>query len=120
MINNKQVNIWRGDDFPPTIYHVWVYKDQSILLYNGTEWVTFVNDLETVNKILELEKKVNQINSDVDKLNKSTINDKLITDNPVLTGNDISSNVSGNLIKNNTVGESLSILDSTMTTLIIN
>ena len=46
MIKNKQVNMWRGSEEPPTIYHVWIKDDLTIELYNGSEWeFTFIDDI---------------------------------------------------------------------------
>lgn len=41
---NKQVNVWRGDQEPPTIYHVWISGSQTLKLYNGKEWQTFLDN----------------------------------------------------------------------------
>lgn len=35
---NKNISVWRGNEAPPTIYHVWVKEDNSIYLHNGTDW----------------------------------------------------------------------------------
>lgn len=42
LAKNKQVNVWRGPDAPPTIHHVWIRDDESLYLYNGETWVSFM------------------------------------------------------------------------------
>jgi hypothetical protein len=44
IILNKQVNVWRGPSEPPTIYHVWICDNRLLKLYNGEEWVTFLDN----------------------------------------------------------------------------
>ena len=50
MINNKQVNLWRGDSTPPTIYHIWVNNNNQILLYSEDtkEWKVFIDWIKTL------------------------------------------------------------------------
>ena len=121
MINNKQVNLWRGTDPPPTIYHVWIYKDEQMLLYNGEEWITFIDDVDTLSKVLELQEDIKLIQKNVDKVSQSTINNKLIIDNPILDGKDlILGGNNGKFINNSqTISENIQLLDSILTTLII-
>ena len=38
MINNRQVNLWRGNQEPPTIYHIWIKDNNKLLLYDGNNW----------------------------------------------------------------------------------
>lgn len=120
MINNKQVNIWRGDNAPPTIYHVWIYNNEKILLFNGTEWVTFIDDLETTQKINELQNQVGIINNEISDLKSNTVNNKLIVDNPILDGTDLVLKESGSFTnENKTLTENINILDKLFETLII-
>lgn len=44
LVNNRQVNIWRGSDVPPTIHHVWIKNDTSLHLYESAsqQWVSFL------------------------------------------------------------------------------
>lgn len=35
---NKNVSVWRGPKAPPTNYHVWIKDDNSINVYDKTEW----------------------------------------------------------------------------------
>lgn len=44
IINNKQVNIWRGADPPPTIYHIWINQQRQLCLYDGEKWVAFLDN----------------------------------------------------------------------------
>lgn len=109
MINNRQVNLWRGSDPPPTIYHIWV-KDNKMLLYDGNEWITFVDDVTTIERI-------NALIDRVENIENYTINGKLIKNNPVLSGNDIKSEANGNYINSQQkIKDSLSAIDSILTT----
>lgn len=120
MINNKQVNLWRGDNPPPTIYHVWIYKESKILLYDGTDWVIFVNDKDTVDKITALQKQVDKIQINLDDVIDSTINNKKIIENPVLSGQDLLLNKNGYFVTpEQTISDSVVTLDSKLYTLII-
>ena len=113
MIQNKQVNIWRGNEEPPTIYHIWIKDESKLLLYNGTEWITFINSTETIQTIESILKRL-------DVLEGLTVNNKKITDNPVLTGSDIKNTYSGTYIsQDNSISDSLSIVDKLLTTQII-
>lgn len=47
---NKNISIWRGSDTPPTLHHIWVKEDGSILNYNNGEW-TSILDSEFQTKI---------------------------------------------------------------------
>lgn len=77
-INNRQVNLWRGSNEPPTKYHIWI-KDDKLLLYNGEQWIVFVDNFESIS----------DLKSAIEKLSNSTVNGKAIKDNPVLTSLDI-------------------------------
>lgn len=77
-INNRQVNLWRGSNEPPTKYHIWI-KDNKLLLYNGEQWIVFVDNFESIS----------DLKSAIEKLSNSTVNGKAIKDNPVLTSLDI-------------------------------
>lgn len=44
MINNRQVNLWRGIQEPPTIYHIWIKDNNKLLLYDGNNWKTFLDE----------------------------------------------------------------------------
>lgn len=45
IILNKQVNVWRGPNEPPTIYHVWISNNQTLKLHDGKQWQTFLDNL---------------------------------------------------------------------------
>ena len=113
MIQNKQVNRWRGSDPPPTIYHIWIKDESKLLLYNGTEWVTFIDSTETIQII-------QSILDRLDSLEGHTINNKKIVDNPVLSGSDIKNTYSGTFVSNtNSISDALSTIDKLITTQII-
>lgn len=35
---NKNISVWRGDNTPPTIYHLWIKSDNSIYLFLQDKW----------------------------------------------------------------------------------
>lgn len=78
LIDNRQVNLWRGSKEPPTKYHIWI-KGTKLLLNNGSTWEVFVDNFSTVS----------ELKKDLENLANSTINGKKIKDNPVLTSLDI-------------------------------
>lgn len=113
MINNRQVNIWRGSDPPPTIYHIWIKNDSQLLLYNGTTWEVFL-DNEYVVQALE------KFQQNLESLQNSTVNNKKIIDNPVLGGSDILTDLNGSYItKDDTIARSLQKLDELLQTQVI-
>ena len=121
IINNRQVNIWRGSGVPPTIYHIWLYNDTQLKIYNGEEWITILNDTTIVEKINELLDKVSELESEINVLNTKKVNNKLISSNPVLNAGDIVITDSGTFItQNDTSEESLLKLDQLLSTQIIN
>jgi hypothetical protein len=116
MINNKQVNIWRGTDSPPTEYHVWIREGPTsvrLLLFNGVEWVVFLDDAATIAR-------VNELMQNVAEFGNKTINSKQISTNPVLGGEDLLVGQSGAYVStNDSVTESILTLDSLFQTQII-
>lgn len=44
LLRNKQINVWRGNDTPPTKYHLWVYDDTKLRLFDGSAWQTFLDN----------------------------------------------------------------------------
>ena len=120
MIDNKQVNIWRGSLDPPTIYHVWIQDDSKMLLYNGTEWIIFIDDITTVQRINELYNQVQQIGQDLTSLSNNTVNNKKIKDNPVLGGSDIILNRNGTFINSSdNISDAIVKIDTLLSTQII-
>lgn len=115
MINNKQVNIWRGDQVPPTIYHVWIYKDLEIKIFSEEEqdWITLIDNAKIVEEL-------NNVINKVDILYNSTVNNKLIRNNPVLDGSDIEASSVGHFYKeNDNIANVLNELDKLLITEII-
>lgn len=43
-----QVNVWRGSDEPPTLYHVWIKDDDSLYLYDKVagKWKRFLDSTD--------------------------------------------------------------------------
>ena len=41
---DKNISVWRGFNEPPTKYHLWVNEENDILLHDGIEWKTIVDD----------------------------------------------------------------------------
>ena len=120
MINNKRVNVWRGDEVPPTIYDVWIKDNTKLLLYNGVEWVIFIDDVATIQKIEELTSRLDDIEQTIQSIEDHTINGKHIRDNPVLDGDDLLTANQGYFINaSETVGQSIQKLDTLLTTIII-
>lgn len=117
MINNKQVNLWRGTDVPPTIYHIWVKDESQLLLYNGTAWVVFIDDKKILEELGLLKKTVAEHDSDIKALKKVTVNNIPILDSPVLDATKIDNTKVGFLGDN--VEESLHNLNELFTTKII-
>lgn len=61
LVNNRQVNVWRGSQEPPTIHHVWIKDETALYLYDSSveKWVSFmefpgitVSRLETGNGVM--------------------------------------------------------------------
>lgn len=126
-LNNKQVSIWRGNDEPPTKYHVWITKfivredpliEEWILrLFNGLEWVPFINDTEIAAQIGYALEKIEALEGRVVDLEKNTINGYPIKDNPVLDATDLLTAKSGQYIKeNDNVAKALMIVDELLKT----
>lgn len=109
MIQNKQVNLWRGTDPPPTLYHIW-FKDESQLLRydeNVKDWVVFLDSGRIVKLIQDF----------MDALDNLSINGHLLTENPVLDGSDLLVGQDGHYIKKeNTLQQATLKLDSLLTT----
>lgn len=127
MINNKQVNIWRGDDEPPTIYHIWIKKvilqeeplvEEWVLnLFDGTTWVPFVNNADVAAQVVVILERLENLEEWVNNL---TINGKKITDKTLLTAEDINAVTQGKYIKeNDNVASALMTLDKLFRTQII-
>ena len=113
MIQNKQVNIWRGNEEPPTIYHIWIKDESKLLLYNGTTWITFIDSTATIESI-------NNILDRLSTLEANTINGKKLSTNPVLTSDDINNTKDGTYIKSvDTLSNSIYKIDQLITTQIV-
>ena len=35
---NKNVSVWRGDNTPPTDYHLWIKSDGNVFINSGTQF----------------------------------------------------------------------------------
>jgi hypothetical protein len=40
---NKNVSVWRGDNTPPSNYHLWIKSDGSQWNYNNGVWENFLD-----------------------------------------------------------------------------
>ena len=117
MINNRQVNIWRGDSEPPTIYHIWIESDLALKLYNGEEWVTFIDDTSLIEKINAILERVDELENFMDN---ATVNSYKVKDNPVLDATDLKTVSSGVFIQpNESIADSLLKLSKLLDTQII-
>lgn len=109
MIQNKQVNLWRGTDPPPTLYHIWFKDESQLLRYDETikDWVVFLDSGRIVKLIQDF----------MDTLDNLSINGHLLTENPVLDSSDLLVGQDGHYIKKeNTIQQATLKLDSLLTT----
>lgn len=116
MIKNKQVNLWRGPDPPPTIYHIWLKDESQLLRYDEEEqqWLIFLDSKGLLQKF-------SQLIDAIDDLANFTVNGKDIKDDPVLDGSDILTAYDGNYIKRtDSLQKAVSILDKLLTTKVYN
>lgn len=120
IINNKQVNLWRGTSEPPTIYHIWIYNDTQMKVYDGTQWVVFIDDAATIEKINQLIERVDALEQNISDLNLATINGKEISTNPVLDGRDLKLQQDGTYVDSvDSLSTSIIKLDTLLSTQII-
>lgn len=120
IINNKQVNLWRGTTEPPTIYHIWIYNDTQMKVYDGEKWTVFIDDAATIEKINQLIERVDNLEQDVSDLNSATVNGKQISTNPVLDGRDLKIEQDGTYVDSvNSLSTSIIKLDTLLSTQII-
>lgn len=98
MVNNKQVNFWRGDVVPPTIYHIWIKDNSKMLLYDGEKWVVFLDNKEIIDILDNIQKMLDEMQAKIDEIGNKTVNRKPIKGNPVLDGSDIAINATGNFV----------------------
>lgn len=109
MIQNKQINIWRGPDTPPTLYHIWFKDESQLLRYDDEvkEWVVFLDSNNIAALLQEL----------VNSLDNIKINGYPITQNVVLNANDLLLGEDGYYIKKgSTLQQATLKLDSLLTT----
>ena len=120
IINNKQVNLWRGTSVPPTIYHIWIYNDTQMKVYDGTQWVVFIDDAATIEKINQLIERVDKLEQDLSDLSSSTVNGKEISTNPILDVRDLKLQQDGTYVDPvNSLSTSIIKLDTLLSTQII-
>lgn len=120
MVNNKQVNFWRGDMTPPTIYHIWIKDNSKMLLYDGEKWVVFLDNKEIIDIIDKVQERLDDLQKEINELGDKTVNRKAIKTNPVLDGTDIAIQSSGNfIISTETLAQTALRFDSLLTTKII-
>ena len=116
MVNNKQVNFWRGDMTPPTIYHIWIKDNSKMLLYDGEKWVVFLDNKEIIDILDKVQQLLDEMQAKIDEIG----NKKPIKTNPVLDGTDILINATGNyVIPTETLAQTALRLDNLLTTKII-
>lgn len=115
MIENKQVNLWRGNQEPPTLYHIWLKDESQLLRYDeeSKDWVVFLDSKE-IGKI------ISDFMSNLNVLLSGSINGHPISENPVLNASDLLVNQDGNYYKStNNLREVAKIFDDLMTTQIL-
>lgn len=120
MVNNRQVNFWRGDTIPPTIYHIWIKDNSKMLLYDGEKWVVFLDNKEIIDILDKVQQLLDEMQAKIDEIGNKTVNKKLIKTNPVLDGTDILINATGNyVIQTETLAQTALRLDNLLSTKII-
>lgn len=120
MVNNKQVNFWRGDMTPPTIYHIWIKDNSKMLLYDGEKWVVFLDNKEIIDILDKIQEMLDNMQDKIDEIVNKTVNKKPIKTNPVLDGTDILVNATGNyVIPTETLAQTALRLDNLLSTKII-
>lgn len=120
MVNNKQVNFWRGDITPPTIYHIWIKDNSKMLLYDGEKWVVFLDNKEIIDILDKIQQLLDEMQAKIVEIENKTVNKKPIKTNPVLDGTDILINATGNyVIPTETLAQTALRLDNLLTTKII-
>lgn len=120
MVNNKQVNFWRGGQIPPTIYHIWIKDNSKMLLFDGEQWVVFLDNKEVIDIVNKIQEKLDNMQKEIENLGNKTVNKKAIKNNPVLDGTDLLIGWSGNFIdKGLTVTQTAQRFDELLTTQII-
>lgn len=120
MVNNKQVNFWRGDQTPPTIYHIWIRDNSKMLLYDGEKWVVFLDNKEIIDILDKIQQLLDEMQDKIDDIGNKTVNKKAIKTNPILDGTDILINATGNyVIPTKTLAQTALRFDNLLTTQII-
>ncbi len=120
MVNNRQVNFWRGDMTPPTIYHIWIKDNSKMLLYDGEKWVVFLDNKEIIGILDKIQEMLDNVQDKIDEIENKTVNKKPIKTNPVLDGTDILVNATGNyVIPTETLAQTALRLDNLLSTKII-
>lgn len=112
MIKNKQVNVWRGDQVPPTLYHLWLKDETQLLKYDEElkDWIVFL-DSNQIKKI------ITDFQSELDDTLNATINGYPVREGVTLTAADIYVLFSGNYVKQgDSTNEALKKLDQLLTT----
>lgn len=120
MVNNKQVNFWRGDMTPPTIYHIWIKDNSKMLLYNGEQWVVFLDNKEIIDILNQIQEILDNMKKEIENIGNKTVNKKPIKTNPVLDGTDIAINGNGTfVVPTETLAQTALRFDKLLTTQII-
>lgn len=53
-MNNKNISVWRGDNTPPTSYHLWLKSDGRLFVYIDENWQEIDKAaIAGINKVLE-------------------------------------------------------------------
>ena len=71
MVNNKQVNFWRGDTIPPTIYHIWIKDNSKMLLYDGEKWVVFLDNKEIIDILDKVQQLLDEMQAKIDEIDST-------------------------------------------------
>lgn len=112
MIKNKQVNLWRGPEVPPTLYHIWLKDEKQLLRYDEDkkDWVVFLDSYE-INRVIQ------NFMDDLDNILDATINGHPVRENPELVAQDIKIGEDGHYFRStHSLKEVAKIFDNLMTT----
>ena len=115
MIENKQVNLWRGPNPPPTLYHIWLKDESQLLRYDEEtqEWTMFL-DSKNIGQI------ISNFMDQLDTLIEGSVNGYPIKNNPVLNAADLLVGKNGHYFsENSNLQQTSQILDELMTTQVL-
>lgn len=115
MIENKQVNLWRGPDAPPTLYHIWLKNESQLYRYDEKtkKWELFLDSTQ-ISQI------ISNFMDELDALIEGSVNGYPIKNNPVLNAADLLVGKNGHYFsEDSNLQQTSQILDELMTTQVL-